>query len=124
MQEPGIVTKARALAAELGFERSCLPEDGALLHVLASRRGIGRAAEIGSGAGVGSAWIVSALRPGIPFFTTEVDPELAAATAALHADDPSVAVLVGPWRETLPPRGAVRPFVRRRAGCTRRMSMQ
>ncbi len=102
MQQPPLVTKALALAGARGFERSCLPEDGALLHVLASRRGIVRAAEIGSGAGVGSAWIVSALRPGVPFFTAEIDPELAAAVTALHAGDPSVTVLVGPWRETLP----------------------
>lgn len=103
MQQPPLVTKALALAEAHGFERSCLPEDGALLHVLAARRGTVRAAEIGSGAGVGSAWIVSALRPGTPFFTAEIVPELAAVVAALHADDPSVTVLVGPWRETLPP---------------------
>jgi len=103
VQQPPLVTKALALAEAHRFERSCRPEDGALLHVLAARRGIARAAEIGSGAGVGSAWIVSALRPGTPFFTAEVDPELAAVAAALHADDPGVTVLVGPWRETLPP---------------------
>ncbi len=103
MQQPPLVTKAIGTAETRGFERSCRPEDGALLHVLASRRGTLRAAEIGSGAGVGSAWIVSALRPGTPFFSAEIDPELAAVAAALHADDPSVTVLVGSWRETLPP---------------------
>ena len=57
---------AGELAAARGFEKSCEPEDGALLHVLAARRGILRAAEIGTGAGVGSAWIVSALPPARP----------------------------------------------------------
>jgi predicted O-methyltransferase YrrM len=97
------VTKALGFAGAHGFEKSCEAEDGALLHVLAARRGIGRAAEIGTGAGVGSAWIVSALPPATPFFTTETDPELAAAVAVFYADDPNVTVLAGSWRETLPP---------------------
>ena len=103
MEQPPLVTKALELAAALGFGNSCEREDGALLHVLAARRGVVRAAEIGTGAGVGSAWIVSALPPTTPFFTAETDPELAAAAAAFYADDPNVTVLTGSWRETLPP---------------------
>ncbi|MEO5633891.1 class I SAM-dependent methyltransferase [Gaiella sp.] len=97
------MTRALELAAAHGFEKSCEREDGALLHVLAARRGVVRAAEIGTGAGVGTAWIVSALPPTTPFFTVERDPTLAAATAAFYADDPNVTVLAGSWRETLPP---------------------
>lgn len=96
------MTKALELAGARGFEKSCEAADGALLHVLAARRGTLRAAEIGTGAGVGSAWIVSALPPTTPFFTAEIDPDLAAAVAAFHADDPNVTVLTGSWRETLP----------------------
>ena len=54
--------RARVCRAR-GFGSPGQGEDGALLHVLAARRGITRAAEIGTGAGVGAAWIVSALRP-------------------------------------------------------------
>ena len=61
-----------------------------------------RAAEIGTGAGVGAAWIVSALQPQVPFFTAELDPDLAARAAELFADDPNVVVLAGPWRASLP----------------------
>jgi predicted O-methyltransferase YrrM len=103
METPPLVVRALAHAKALGFERSCRPEDGALLHVLAARRGIARAAEIGTGAGVGAAWIVSALPPRTPFFTAELDPELAASAAVLFADDPLVTVLAGPWRASLPP---------------------
>ena len=90
METPPLVRRALELAAAHGFESSCRPEDGALLHVLAARRGIVRAAEIGTGAGVGAAWIASALPPGVPFFTAEIDPELAARAAELFADDPDV----------------------------------
>ena len=102
MEAPPLVVRALALAAAQGFERLCQPEDGALLHVLAARRGISRAAEIGTGSGVGAAWIVSALAPQVPFFTAELDPELAARATELFAGDPNVTVLAGPWRETLP----------------------
>jgi len=103
METPPLVTRAVALAGLLGSEEWCRPEDGALLHVLAARRGISRAAEIGTGCGVGAAWIVSALPPQTAFFTSELDPDLAAAAAELYAGDPNVTVLAGPWRETLPP---------------------
>ncbi len=102
METPPLVERAASLAEALGFSKSCRPEDGALLHVLAARRGIARAGEIGTGAGVGAAWIVSALAPQVPFFTAELDPALAAAARDLFADDPNVTVLAGSWRETLP----------------------
>jgi predicted O-methyltransferase YrrM len=102
VKPPPLVARAQALAARLGFDRSCLDEDGALLHVLAGRRGILRAGEIGTGTGVGAAWIVSALEPGTPFVTVEIDPERAAAAAELFADDPHVRVLAGDWRAVLP----------------------
>ena len=102
MVTPPLVERALALAAARGFTRSCSPEAGALLHVLAARRGVLRAAEIGTGCGVGAAWIVSALAPGVPFFTAEIDPDQAAATRDLFVDDRNVSILTGDWRELLP----------------------
>ena len=100
---PPLVEKALALTERLGFERSCSPEVGRLLHVLAASRGRARVAEIGTGTGVGAAWIVSALPPQTPFFTTEIDPARAAAARELFAGDENVNVLEGDWRELLPP---------------------
>jgi len=103
METPPLVRRALALAEDQGFGKSCQAEEGALLHVLAARRGIARAAEIGTGVGVGAAWIVSALPPQTPFFTAELDPGLAALAAGLFAEDPNVTVSAGPWRDVLPP---------------------
>lgn len=100
---PPLVEKALALTERIGFERSCRPEVGRLLHVLAASRGRERVAEIGTGTGVGAAWIVSALAPQVPFFTTELDGERAAAAQELFAADENVHVLAGDWRELLPP---------------------
>lgn len=99
---PPLVRRARALAAEAGLEGARRPADGRLLHVLAARRGLVRVGELGAGCGVGAAWIVSALAPGVTFVTVEADPVRAAVVRALFADDPSVRVLEGAWRDVLP----------------------
>jgi predicted O-methyltransferase YrrM len=97
------VTRALELERELGFERSSIPEVGRLLHVLAGQRGRQRVGEIGTGTGVGAAWIVSALSPDVPFLTVELDVRRAAAASRLFAEDENVTVLQGDWHELLPP---------------------
>ena len=57
--------------------------------------------EIGAGCGVGSAWILSALPPEVPFVTVELDAERAAAVAELLAEDEHARVLAGDWAELL-----------------------
>ncbi len=99
---PPLVERAVALAEQLGFDRSCSPETGRLLQVLASQRGRERVAEIGSGCGVGSAWLLSGLAPGVGFVTVEPDEERAAAVAELLAEDEQAHVLQGGWEEVLP----------------------
>lgn len=101
-RRPPLVALAEARAAELGFERSCTPEVGRLLHLLAAQRGRTRVGEIGTGAGVGAAWLVSALPPGVSFVTVEAERRLAEAAAGLFAEDEDVRVLHGDWRELLP----------------------
>jgi predicted O-methyltransferase YrrM len=98
---PPLVERALAVAAELGFAKSCSPEAGRLLHLLAAQRGRERVGEIGTGVGVGTAWLASALAPGASLWTAEADAGLAAAAAGVFADDPDVHVLAGPWREVL-----------------------
>jgi len=84
MQEPERVAVARARAAALGFELSSEPGVGALLSVLAaaSPRGA-RICELGTGAGVGLAWIVHGLgdREDPRVFTVDTDQELLATVA-------------------------------------------
>jgi predicted O-methyltransferase YrrM len=102
VQEPALVTRALELERRLGFTHSSIPEVGRLLHLLASQRGRTRVGELGTGCGVGAAWIVSALPPRVPFVTVELDPTLAAASAELFAEDEHVLVLQGDWHELMP----------------------
>ena len=85
------------------FERSSIPEIGRLLAVLVAARPQGRFAEIGTGCGVGSAWIADALGPDGLLVTVELGEDRAAAAGRLFADRPNVRVLQGDWHELLPP---------------------
>jgi predicted O-methyltransferase YrrM len=99
---PPLVQRALALAERTGFQRSCSAETGRLLQVLAGQRGHERVAEIGTGCAVGSAWILSALDPGVAFLTVELDEKRAAEATDLLAEDEGARVLHGDWRELLP----------------------
>jgi predicted O-methyltransferase YrrM len=85
------------------FERSSIPEVGRLLAVLVAQRPSGRFAEIGTGCGVGAAWIASALGAEASFVTVETDEGQAGAVERLFADLANVRVLHGDWHELLPP---------------------
>jgi predicted O-methyltransferase YrrM len=100
--EPPLVARAHELEHELGFEHSSIPEVGQLLHVLAGQRGRTRVGELGTGCGVGAAWIVSALPPAVPFVTVELDEVRAHAAGVLFAEDANVEVLHGDWHELMP----------------------
>jgi predicted O-methyltransferase YrrM len=96
------VALAMQLAEERGFDLSCTPEVGRLLHLLAGHQRSGVVGEMGTGCGVGAAWMATALQPDVTFVTIEQDPERAAAAATLLRDIPKVRVIRGDWREILP----------------------
>lgn len=64
-------------------------------------RGRTRVGEIGTGAAVGAAWITSALDPGVPFVTVELEARLAEAAAELFREDGRVRVLHGDWHDVM-----------------------
>ena len=100
---PPLVEQALREAERTGFTRSCSPEAGRLLQLLAAQRGRARVAEIGTGCGVGAAWLLSELDPGVAFVTVELDAGRAAAAAELLTADENARVLHGDWRDVLPP---------------------
>jgi predicted O-methyltransferase YrrM len=112
--DPPLVVRARAVAARVGFpltreqagpERPCAssPATGRFLAMLAAGCAGGRIAEIGTGAGVGTAWMVSAMPADCTLITAETDGRLAAAAAELFAADDRVHVLGADGWRVLPP---------------------
>jgi predicted O-methyltransferase YrrM len=98
---PPLVNRAINLAEQMEYTKSCSPETGRLLQILASQYQSGVIAELGTGCGVGAAWIASALSPGTSFFTVELDVSQAAAVRALFDPFLNVRVIQGEWREFL-----------------------
>lgn len=98
---PPLVQSALDLAAKMGFEGSCTPEVGRLLEVLAGGVRSGVIAEIGTGCGVGAAWIAGALRPGVSLLTVENEPQRAEAVRDLFASNPKVRTVADDWHVLL-----------------------
>jgi demethylmenaquinone methyltransferase/2-methoxy-6-polyprenyl-1,4-benzoquinol methylase len=85
MSTPSGVERARHRAREHGFDHSCEPPTGELLAALAAAVPAGgRVLELGTGTGVGLAWIVHGLngRDDVSVVSVERDPGTAEAAAA------------------------------------------
>jgi predicted O-methyltransferase YrrM len=98
---PPLVQAAHDLARVQGFELSCLPEVGRLLSILASHVRDGIVGEIGTGTGVGAAWILSHIAPTTRFVTVEADEQRAIAVQHLLRDLPNALVIHDDWRSIL-----------------------
>ena len=101
---PSLVREAERVATRVGFGKSCSPQFGALLRTLASQVD-GTILEIGTGCGVGSAWITSGMRQGSRLVTVERDAGLCAvardllpAECEVLEDDWRTALGLGPFR--------------------------
>jgi len=110
---PALVSRATAAARQLGFPltraeagpgepSSSLPGTGRFLAMLAAGCHGGTIAELGTGAGIGAAWISSAMPADCRLVTAELDASLAAAAAELLASDPRILVLAGDAADLLP----------------------
>lgn len=91
--------------AEPACPSASLPGVGQFLAMLAAGCHGGRIGEIGTGVGVGAAWMAGAMPADCTLVTVEIDARRAAAAAQLLASDRRVRVLKGDARELLPPCG-------------------
>jgi predicted O-methyltransferase YrrM len=83
----------------MNYRFNCSNGTGRLLRLFTSLVKDGVVGEIGSGCGVGSAWIVSGLPSSASFVTIEKDPMLSAVVRTLFDNSPMVRVIGGDWDE-------------------------
>ena len=113
---PALVEQARAAARRIGFPvtrddpghgrgSASLPGTGRFLAVLAAGCTGGSIAELGTGTGIGSAWMAAAMPADCTLVTAEIDPARAAAAAEALGGDDRVRVLTGDWSALLPALG-------------------
>jgi predicted O-methyltransferase YrrM len=113
---PPLVIRAQALAQRVGFAltreeagpdrpSACLPGTGRFLAVLAAGCTGGRIGELGTGAGIGAAWIASAMPAGCSLVTAEIGEPLARSARELLAADPRIEVITGDALGVIPAAG-------------------
>ncbi|CAN5263644.1 class I SAM-dependent methyltransferase [soil metagenome] len=93
---PPLVARALDLSRKRGFITSTRNETGRLLATLAASR-TGTLAELGTGCGVGSAWLSSGAPEGARIVSAELDPALAEVVQELFIDTDNVEVTSGDW---------------------------
>jgi predicted O-methyltransferase YrrM len=93
---PAVVREALALSGEQGYLRSSRTETGRLLATLAASRP-GTLAELGTGCGVGTAWLASGKHDDARVVTVEIEPTLAERVRDLFAGESDVEVIAGDW---------------------------
>ncbi|MFC4427782.1 NUDIX domain-containing protein [Deinococcus navajonensis] len=98
---PALVMQAQAEATRVGFEENCSLEAGRLLRTLAGARPGGRLLELGTGLGMGAAWLLSGMDPASRLVTVEQDSVRAQAAWSLLRADRRAEVLLGDWRDVL-----------------------
>ena len=114
---PDIVQTVKDEATALGFDlrpggniagqskagaSACLDEVGSLLRTLTTSFPVGRVGEVGTGVGIGSAWIASGLASTATLTTVELDKKLASAAYVIFSDYKNIEVIAGDWLEMMP----------------------
>lgn len=92
---PPLVARAVLLAERFAFRNSCSILYAPLLRMLAAQVRGGLIGEMGTGAGVGTAWMADAMGEGTRIVTIEANAPRASAVADLFAHDSRVTVLQG-----------------------------
>jgi predicted O-methyltransferase YrrM len=92
---PPLVGRAAGIARDLGFVNSCAIPYGRLLQVLAANRAGGLIGEMGTGCGVGTAWMATAISPDTQIITIEQNAHQVEAARELFSDHGNVTVLHG-----------------------------
>jgi predicted O-methyltransferase YrrM len=98
---PVLVQEALELAHRKNFQNSCIHEVGQLLRLLVAGTNPGLIAEIGTGCGVSSAWMLCGLQPNQGFVSIENNLSYHQAVSKLFVSQPRATFLCGDWSDLL-----------------------
>jgi predicted O-methyltransferase YrrM len=76
LEPPGAVADLLREAESLGFHLSCEPQTGSLLRTLAATKPGGTLLELGTGVGVGTAWLLAGLSADARLLSVDNDPHV------------------------------------------------
>ena len=87
VQAPPELDRIQARTAQLDFTMSSEPLTGALLRALAASKACGRLLELGTGIGVGTAWLLSGMDAQSTLVSVDVNPEFQAVAGEVFGHD-------------------------------------
>ncbi|MEV6165561.1 class I SAM-dependent methyltransferase [Streptomyces sp. NPDC052052] len=97
--EPQVLSRTMDLLTQacqdLGFEMSCEPSTGALLRTLAAAKPGGRILELGTGAGMSTAWLLAGMNEHAELLTVEQEGRLVEVARGQLGQDPRVSFVHG-----------------------------
>lgn len=94
VRPPHVLPALIAAAEAIGFDMRCTCGTGQLLRLLASLKPGGHLLEIGTGTGVGTAWLLDGMHPDATLTTIEQDPTVLEVARA-HLDDSRLSFVTG-----------------------------
>ena len=110
---PALVQRAYDRAVQIGFPvmlegrpigyrgpaTTIIPEDGALLRMLAATHRGARIGEIGTGAGVSTAWLLSGMSDDSFLLTCDIEVALVTGVQEFFKEYPNVKAQAGDWQQ-------------------------
>src|SRR5438128_6509813 len=90
-QVPAVVDAIRRDTRQLGFTMASEPQTGALLRVLAASKPGGRFLELGTGTGVGTAWLLAGMDVNARLDSVDNDANVLAVARRYLGEDSRVA---------------------------------
>jgi predicted O-methyltransferase YrrM len=94
IHEPPALTQILEETAGLNFTMASEPKTGALLRVLAASKPAGRLLELGTGTGVGTAWLLSGMDAASTLTTVDIDPKAQNVARKALGSDPRLSFVV------------------------------
>jgi len=91
VRTPPALAAIQAETARLGFSMASEPKTGALLAALSASKPGGRLLELGTGTGIGTAWLLSGMDTWARLDTVDTDPAVVDVARRYLAGDPRVA---------------------------------
>jgi predicted O-methyltransferase YrrM len=100
-QIPARVEAAREVTARYGFDEASQDRTGMLLRTLAASKPDGCLLELGTGTGVGTAWLLDGMNAGARLTSVDRNLETTALARQVAGDDPRLKLVVGDIGEWL-----------------------
>lgn len=97
---PKMVSIMKKIAENESFDGSCTEVTGRLLAVLSGQVRQGKILEIGTGLGVGSAWILSTIQSTIQFYSVDIEA-YRVELVSKNIPHPQATFIYGDWKELI-----------------------